>query len=169
MARAARQRTIARRQEARGLSPRAFPREAPYPRVKAQLLRGLELPGSPDDLPEHVDAENERRAEPAEREPAQVMHAREQRRGDQQCRDDERAADAVRDGAHHVLEVAEVGRCDADLEGPGLELVPELTDASRHAAERLELRVEPREQLIRLEAPLPLAQHHLERVLLEQL
>src|SRR5438309_11386640 len=67
-----------------------------------------------------------------------------------------------------MLEVAKIGGSDSDLERSRLQLVHELTCAAGQVSERLELRVEPREQLFGLEAALALPQHHFESVLLEQ-
>src|SRR3954469_2783806 len=67
-----------------------------------------------------------------------------------------------------MLEIAEISRRDADLEGAGLELADEVPRPPRQPPERLELRVEPGEELVRLEPPLALAQHHLGVVFLEQ-
>jgi hypothetical protein len=53
----------------------------------------LELARCPDDLPDHVEPECERAAEPGEGVPAQIVDAGEQRRRDEQRGDDDGAAD----------------------------------------------------------------------------
>jgi hypothetical protein len=50
----------------------------------------------------------------------------------------------------------------------GFEAVDEVAYAPRHPRDRVELREEPGEELVRLEAPFRLGDHHLDRVLLEQ-
>ena len=67
-----------------------------------------------------------------------------------------------------MLDVGEVGRDHADLQRPGLEPVDHLADAARDPEDGLELGEEVRQECVRLESPLGLAQHHDERVLLDE-
>ena len=67
-----------------------------------------------------------------------------------------------------MLELAEPRRHHAHLEAALLELGEQVAEPARQPREGVELRVEVREEPVRLEPPLGLDEHHLERVLLEQ-
>src|SRR2546421_1085124 len=128
----------------------------------------LQLAGCPNDLPDHVEAENRGKADTREAEPLKVVHAGDQGRREEQPDDDDRRADSVGDRSEHVLEPLEIGGGDSDLQRPRLDPVGELTQPTWQACQRAELCVERAQKLIRCEVSRRLGEHQLAGLVLEQ-
>src|SRR5215210_2355983 len=130
-------------------------------------LRSSNLARRAEDLPDQVERDRGRDGEARERDG--VVHARHQRRRDEQADDDQRDADAVRGRPHQPVEVAEVLGRNADLERAVLELRRDLPQLPRQTRHRLELCEEARDHAIRLQRPANVAQDHVQGVSLDEL